>query len=925
MARHLNFNPGRDSVAYLEAINCGENRLQILDQLLIALRGEIGRPNHQHHLLIGPRGSGKTHLLRILTAGRMPADPALSDAYLPIVMPEETSLRTGGDLLLKFVERLAEQLKEPPVSIAPEAVRTARGTCLAALTSARGMKDPLARLELMADTLDAAASSLGRILLPIAENMDHIFFLGSQRGRKGPLDEQWAIRRYLQKSSKLLMIGATAANTNFGAASDPDKPFYDFFRIHNLDELADDEVLEIIRLRMEYEAANPGPDDMRVARIRSLLDHFAENSPQLRGFLVVTGGLPRFVHLIYEVVVETDVSRTLDTLNNFLDELTPYFQNRLDPRLMPQPEIDLLHTLALARGPRQPAELAEALYGVSTNEVSELLSRLQERGLVKRAGRPGGQAVTWDLTEPLYRVWTQFRDNPDAQDLYRILGRIVAVLYTPQEIRRELAKLDEAQSCMPERSAVRYGINERCKVLTHADQYLLEKQPVSEESLTEALIESPEAKKARELYVTHYDAVESQNHEKVGALLEELRQLSAAYPDEASVRISLAGGLVNAIYAAGYTSDQSEAGLLLEELRQLSAAHPDEAPVRECLANGLFNVIYAAGGAGDQPKVGLLLAELRQLSAFHPDEVPVHEDLVKSLVNATYAAGYAGDQSKLGLLLKELRQLSAAHSGEALVRECLAKGLVNAIKAAGDAGDQSKAGLLVEELRQLSAAHPDEASVREELACGLFNVHYAAGNAVDQLKVGLLLEELRQLSAAHPDEAPVRNNLACALYNAIKTAGDAGDQSKVGLLFEELRQLSAAHPDEALVREMLAYGFVNVIYTSVEAGNQLKVGVLLYELLDLAVSYPDEIHQKVVELAFMAYGKMLLAMMKSGDTAGAKESMSQLASRVTGTMAEFVRPIKLAMDVLEKGEEQALAREPEEVRRVVRMIIDKSE
>jgi hypothetical protein len=31
----------------------------------------------------------------------------------------------------------------------------------------------------------------------------------------------------------------------------------------------------------------------------------------------------------------------------------------------------------------------------------------------------------------------------------------------------------------------------------------------------------------------------------------------------------------------------------------------------------------------------------------------------------------------------------------------------------------------------------------------------------------------------------------------------------------------------------------------------------------------------------------------------------------------------LAMDVLEKGEEQALAREPEEVRRVVRMVLQK--
>lgn len=441
MTRHLNYNPGRDSVEYLEAINCGNNRLNILDQLLISLRAEKGRPNHQHHLIIGPRGSGKTHLLRILTAGRIPADPLLSATYLPVVMPEETPLRSPGDLLLKFVERLADQLKDTPKGMETEKARAARTQCLTALTIAKGMKNPLDRLPLMAETLESAGVTLERILLPIAENMDQTFYLGAQRSRKGPQDEQWALRRYFQDSPHLLLIGA--APTLFGAAEDPGKAFYDFFRTHNLSELSNDEVLDIIHRRLEFEQKNPCSDALRHERITALIDHFSENSPKLRGLLVITGGLPRFIHLIYEVIVDTDVNRIFDTLNGFLDDLTPYFQTRLDPRIIPQAEIDLLHTLASARGPLQPSEIADELYGVPSNEVSELLNRLHERGLVKRAGRPGGQAVTWDLTEPLFRVWSHFRDNPDGQDLYQMLAKFVSLLFSLPDIEKERLMLTE--------------------------------------------------------------------------------------------------------------------------------------------------------------------------------------------------------------------------------------------------------------------------------------------------------------------------------------------------------------------------------------------------------------------------------------------------------------------------------------------------
>lgn len=1018
MARHLNYNPARDSVEYLEAITCGENRKYILEQLLISLRAEIGRPNHQHHLVIGPRGSGKTHLLRLLTASRIPAEPLLSEAYLPIVMPEEVPLRSPGDLFLKFVERLADLLSQPPDVVTPEAARTARGVCLNALTTAKAIRNPLERLELMAATLDSAAMALGKIILPIAENMDQTFYLGAQRSRTGTLDEQWALRRHLQDTPHIFLIAA--APSIFGAVGDPGKPFYDFFRTHELRELSNDEVLEIIRLRLEQEVGTPDGDGMRSERVRCLLEHFDKKTPHLRGILAITGGLPRFTHLTYEVIVETDVDKVLDTLNGFLDDLTPYFQHRLDPRVMPQAEIDLLHTLALARGPRQPSELADELYGVPTNEVSELLSRLQEKGLVKRSGRPGGRAVTWDLTEPLYRVWTQFRDNPDGQDMYRLLGEFVALLFSRNDIEKERVQLAEKLSMMPVEHCERKKLLSRKRLMDNAhkcystidkretvpveDEGTLAQQKVAEylsesskkagslfdelnnalknkefdhssallkelhqmyltyaddatvwEALAKGFVNvlyyaretgDPEQSRAlldelRQLYLTHADDAVLRKQfagglvnvisnaagdpEKSRALLDELRQLSLSHAEDATVRERFAKGLYNVLYDAGETNDPEQSRALLDELRQLNLTHADDAAVREAHARGLVSVLYEAGEAGELEQCRALLDELRQLSLVHTDDAAVRKWFANGLLNAIYDAGKAGDLEQGLALLNELRQLNLAYADDSAVREQFAMGLFNALTYAEKTGEQEQRRALLDELRQLSLAYADDAALRENFSMGLVNVSSYARKAGGLEQSRTLLDELRQLRLTHADDAVVREQFAMELFNAFNYARKAGDLEQSRALLDELRRLNLAHSDDAAVGEFFVKGLFNVLYNAGEMRNIEQSRTIMEEMLKLSISYPNESIQEPVQRAVMLLGNLLLSQWKAGNTKQAKEGMRWLELSMPGEMAELLRPMLLAMDVLEKGEEQALAREPEEMRRVVRMVLDNLE
>ncbi len=503
--RLLNYNPHLVSIDLLQKLTRGENHHAVLDQLERALRSERDRLNHQHHMIIGPRGSGKTHLLRILTGARIPGDRELNAAYFPVVMAEETNSRSPADLLLKIVERLARLASEDPSDQTAATFSRVQEICRSAISSARAVRNPLDRLEIAARTLDEVAREMDRILVLVVENLDQLLYLGASHKRKRGTEEHWALRRNLQQARRLILIAA--APVRFGAVNNPGAPFFDLFRIHELEELSNDEALDVIYRRLEVETGLPGPDAPRAARVGEILENFAEKAPLLRGALAITGGLPRYAHLVYDGIVETDVSQAMDVLNGFLDDMTPFFQARLDARVMPRVELDLLCELAMANGPLQPVELVDRLYGAPANEISELLKRLRERGLVKRAGRPGGKAVTWDLTDPLFRVWRRFRSNHTEQESYVLMAELVALFFSLDEIDADLRRLKTSLATFSTRyGRVRTVIPSREGLMAHT-----------------AVIRGE---------IDLEEAIDAESYSKRDNLLEELLVLSKNAPDD---------------------------------------------------------------------------------------------------------------------------------------------------------------------------------------------------------------------------------------------------------------------------------------------------------------------------------------------------------------------------------------------------------
>jgi hypothetical protein len=107
------------------------------------------------------------------------------------------------------------------------------------------------------------------------------------------------------------------------------------------------------------------------------------------------------------------------------------------------------------------------------------------------------------------------------------------------------------------------------------------------------------------------------------ALLEELRALATAYPEDAAVREPLAKGLFNTLNDAKAEEDLPRRDALLEELRALASAYPEDAAVRERLAKGLFNTLNDAKAEEDLPRRDALLEELRALATAYPEDAAV--------------------------------------------------------------------------------------------------------------------------------------------------------------------------------------------------------------------------------------------------------------------------------------------------------------
>jgi hypothetical protein len=344
------------------------------EKLLAHIAADLRKEQPQQWLLIGPRGMGKTTLLRRLHHA-IDEESALASRWVPLSFREEQyNVASLADFWLNCLEALIDWL---------EARGKASDVAKLEAELERLRELPAERLEREAlKSLESQAQTRRRKLCLLVDNADMVFERLSG-------DELWRLRELLS-GRRMLLIGSSLAAPP--TSYEYNAPFYDFFRLETLHGLDD---AEAHRALVTLAKRRRTPEVARIVR---------EEPARVQVLRLLSGGNPRALVMVHHILADGQGDAVADVLS-LLDMCTPLYKARFEA-LSPQAQV-VVDALALAWDPVTAARLAK-LTRLDVNIVSSQLSRLSSEGTIEKVKYPGARAG-FQLAERLFQVWYLMR------------------------------------------------------------------------------------------------------------------------------------------------------------------------------------------------------------------------------------------------------------------------------------------------------------------------------------------------------------------------------------------------------------------------------------------------------------------------------------------------------------------------------------
>ncbi len=318
---------------------------------------------NKHHLLfIGPRGSGKTHLVAMVHDS-VSRNPRLGEK-MRVAWLGEDNVFTG---LIDFALEIADELsKEYPDEF-----------CF----DYRGKAKALPADDAAEVILEEIISRLGdKSILLIMENLNFAFHGLGDLGQK-----KW--RAFLQEKKRISTL-ATSQQL-FEDISSRDAAFYGFFEILHLEPLSVDHASELMA---------------KIARENDQLDlvHFlttAEGRYRVRALHHLAGGNHRMYIMLSEFLTKESLDDLVTSFEELAEDLTPYFQERI--RSLPPQQARIVQALCNTSRAMTVKEISEDTF-ISQSNVSKQLGNIKRKGYVVSEKR--GKESFYDVSEPLMRL-----------------------------------------------------------------------------------------------------------------------------------------------------------------------------------------------------------------------------------------------------------------------------------------------------------------------------------------------------------------------------------------------------------------------------------------------------------------------------------------------------------------------------------------
>ncbi|MDV3877721.1 hypothetical protein CMU01_16955 [Elizabethkingia anophelis] len=282
-------NQGKDRL-----INGFVVRLKIYNNILQELRLSTGDKPEQNYLIIGQRGAGKTTLLYRLKYA-IEDDEDLYKSIIPIMFNEEQYNLIN---LINLWESIAEQLDE---------IEGFSGIDNAVQKEMTGEKNEEEKLY---ELIEKWLRKNNKKIVLFIENIDVLL---KKFGKEG----QQRLREVLTTSNNIRIIGSST--TYFEGIINYSDPFYDFFKIIQLNGLTKQETIKMLLKIAEQ--------SKETEKIEVMLRHSGTRVEALRR---MTGGNPRMMSYLYQIFLDNANGKAITDLYKLLDDLTFLYKSELD-------------------------------------------------------------------------------------------------------------------------------------------------------------------------------------------------------------------------------------------------------------------------------------------------------------------------------------------------------------------------------------------------------------------------------------------------------------------------------------------------------------------------------------------------------------------------------------------------------------------
>jgi tetratricopeptide (TPR) repeat protein len=394
------FTPGQMSRDTLEFIFV--KRQKLADRIEAQLAKSILTPSKQHTLLIGPRGIGKSHLIALIYHRVKSRDDLRDKVALAWFAEEEWGVASLADFFFIVLRALANEYPD------------------SGLESAMASMRRLPRREINDAAGKAIRDFVGeRTLLLLVENLEEIF-KGLNR------DEQWALRSYLSEQPFATILATTPSL--FTGVQKQTEAFYGFFQATYLDELTADEATELL----EKLAKRRGDEKLATYLTTSVAKERVQAVNDL------AGGHPRVYLLFAHLLTQERLDELVTPFLELLDELTPYYQSRM--QLLSPQQRKIVEFMCDSRGAALQVKVIAEETLLEPRATAAQLGELEKIGYVRKT--PVGRESYYELREPLLRMVIELKRSHNQEPL-RLVVDFLRRWYSRAERRAKLKSIAE--------------------------------------------------------------------------------------------------------------------------------------------------------------------------------------------------------------------------------------------------------------------------------------------------------------------------------------------------------------------------------------------------------------------------------------------------------------------------------------------------